>query len=202
MTAPICAGPGPRTATAHLATHRLILRPLAPAVAADLLSGVGPPGSRWARDYPGEADVVAATGYLWALEHVGDYAPFGPYQLVRRADGLVIGGAGFHGSPVRGEVEIAYAVVPSARGRGYATEAASALVALAAASGVRSVSAVVAATNVVSQRVALAAGLDLAGPDRAFLRYTRRLRRAEPRRAGLPGSGHCGTIVGPGRVVG
>lgn len=125
---------------------------------------------------------MAATGYLWALEHVGDYAPFGPYQLVRRADGLVIGSGGFHGPPVCGEVEIAYAVAPSARALGYATEAVRALVAFAAASGAQSVCALVASTNVVSQRVALAAGFDLAGPDGAFLRYTLRLRRAEPRR--------------------
>ena len=100
-----------------------------------------------------------------------------------------------------GEVEIAYAVVPSARALGYATEAVRALVAFAAASGVQSVCALVAATNVVSQRVALAAGFDLAGPDGAFLRYTPRLRGAEPRRAGRPGSGDGGTIAGPRRAV-
>ena len=183
MTAPpSCAAPSPRLATAQLATERLILRALSPAGAADLLSGIAAPDRGWAADYPDEADVVAATGYLWALEHVGDLAPFGPYQLLRRTDGVVIGGAGFHGPPVAGAVEIAYAVVPSARGRGYATEAVRALVAFAAACGVQSVSAVVAADNAASRRVARAAGFALAEPDGAFLRYTRSLRRAELRR--------------------
>ena len=167
-----------RLATAQLLTERLVLCPLSPAGAADLLAGVEAPGLRWAPDYPDEADVVAATGFLWALEHVRDFAPFGPYQLVRRVDGLVIGGGGFHGPPVCGEVEIAYAVVPSARGLGYATEAARGLIALAAASGVRSVFAVVAADNIASRRVAIAVGLRLlAGPDGGLLRYTRTLPR-------------------------
>ncbi len=147
-----------------------------------MLSGTAAPEGEWAADYPDEADVLAATGYLWAIEHVGDVAPFGPYQLLRREDGLVIGGAGFHGPPVGGEVEIAYAVVPSARGLGYATEAVRALVAFAAAFGVQSVSAVIAANNVVSQRVARAAGFQLAGPEGTLVRYTRSRRDGAPRR--------------------
>jgi RimJ/RimL family protein N-acetyltransferase len=193
---PTFAGPSPRLATAQLLTERLVLRALSPSGAADLLAGVEAPGLRWAPDYPAEADVVAATGYLWAVEHVGDLAGFGPYQLVRRADGLVIGGAGFHGPPVCGEVEIAYAVVASARGLGYAAEAARALVALAAASGVRSVSAVVAADNLASRRVARTAGLDLVGPDGALLRYTRGLGGDECLRGRSAAEWHVGTATG------
>ena len=156
----------------QLTTARLVLSALTPAGAADLLAGIVAPGRTRAADYPGQDDVVAATAYLWALEHVGDFPPYGPYQLVRRADAVVIGGAGFHGPPVGGEVEIAYAVVPSARGNGYATEAIRALVDLAAASGARSVSAVVAADNVASARVALAAGFVVRSADAATRRYT------------------------------
>ena len=166
------SGP-PVGAVPDLATARLILRALSPQGARDLLAGVTAPGRRWAPDYPGQADVVAATAYLWAVEHVGELAPFGPYQLIGRADGVVIGGAGFRGPPVAGEVEIAYAVVPSARGRGYATEAVRALVGLAAAAGVRSLSAVVAAGNPASARVARAAGLHLTRSEGASWLFTR-----------------------------
>ena len=156
----------------QLTTARLVLPALSPAGAADLLAGIAAPDRIWAADYPGLDDAVAATAYLWALEHVGDFPPYGPFQLVRRADGVVIGGAGFHGPPVGGEVEIAYAVVPSARGNGYASEAVRALVDLAAASGARSVSAVVAADNDASERVARAVGFVVRSADAATRRYT------------------------------
>ncbi len=54
------------------------------------------------------------------------------YALVRQADGAVVGQCGFKGPPdAEGIVEIGYGVVPEFQGRGYATEAAQALVAFA-----------------------------------------------------------------------
>jgi len=51
------------------------------------------------------------------------------FFVVDRESGRVIGSAGFKGPPDdTGMVEIAYGIVPSREGRGYATEAASALV--------------------------------------------------------------------------
>ena len=56
------------------------------------------------------------------------------FALVDRTDHVVVGNAAFVGPPNRtGEVEIAYAVVPSFEGRGYATQAAAALTQLALA---------------------------------------------------------------------
>jgi len=56
------------------------------------------------------------------------------FFLVERSRGEIIGTAGFKGPPdADGMVEIAYGVVPSVEGRGYATEAAGALVRFAAA---------------------------------------------------------------------
>jgi len=50
------------------------------------------------------------------------------YSLVRRGYPTVIGSCGFKGPPADGIVEIAYGVSPEQRNRGYATEAAGALV--------------------------------------------------------------------------
>lgn len=58
------------------------------------------------------------------------------FFVVHRASGAVIGTAGFKGPPdAAGMVEIAYGIVPSFEGQGYATEAATALVAYAVGSG-------------------------------------------------------------------
>jgi RimJ/RimL family protein N-acetyltransferase len=58
------------------------------------------------------------------------------FAVVLRDDGSVIGTAGFKGPPgADGVVEIAYGVAPEHQGKGYATEAAEALVALALRSG-------------------------------------------------------------------
>jgi RimJ/RimL family protein N-acetyltransferase len=56
------------------------------------------------------------------------------FVVVERSGGLAVGAAGFKGPPdAEGVVEIAYGIVPSREGRGYATEAARALLAFASA---------------------------------------------------------------------
>jgi RimJ/RimL family protein N-acetyltransferase len=61
--------------------------------------------------------------------------------LVLREEGTMIGHAGFHGSPgtqglAAGKVELGYTVFPAYRGRGYATEAAQALMGWAESQGI------------------------------------------------------------------
>lgn len=71
--------------------------------------------------------------WLAALETATGVDPwrFG-FAVVEIASGLVVGSAGFTGPPdISGCVEIAYGIVPDYQGRGYATEAAQALVACA-----------------------------------------------------------------------
>jgi len=53
------------------------------------------------------------------------------FRLVRRDTGAVVGTCSFKGPPSAGTVEIAYGVSPDQQGKGYATEAALALVAYA-----------------------------------------------------------------------
>ncbi len=58
------------------------------------------------------------------------------FVLVHRTDGNVIGKGGFKGPPgADGDVEIAYGVAPEHQGKGYATEAAAALVSYAFSDG-------------------------------------------------------------------
>jgi RimJ/RimL family protein N-acetyltransferase len=48
--------------------------------------------------------------------------------IVRKSPEILIGDIGFHASPVDGQVEIGYSVVPSHRGMGFASEAVAAFV--------------------------------------------------------------------------
>jgi RimJ/RimL family protein N-acetyltransferase len=72
--------------------------------------------------------------------------------LVRRRDTVMIGHAGFHGPPgshglATGQAEFGYTVFPEYRGRGYATEAAVALMEWAKGEGVQGFVASVAPSN-------------------------------------------------------
>lgn len=53
------------------------------------------------------------------------------FRMVHRDSGFVVGTCSFKGPPAEGIVEIAYGVAPEEQGKGYATEAARALVAYA-----------------------------------------------------------------------
>jgi [ribosomal protein S5]-alanine N-acetyltransferase len=96
-------------------------------------SGLTP--ARGLRDFIVSDDV--SPEWLAALESATGSDPWRyGFALVHSESGLVIGNAGFIGPPdAEGIVEIAYGVVPDYQGRGYATEAANALVAWAANKG-------------------------------------------------------------------
>lgn len=106
----------------ELTTERLVLHPLTPAEAELVRDRRPVPGYPPAEGYP-LPDTNDGLGLY--LRH-GDER-FGLSLVVRRDDGLVIGEIGFVGQPVRGVVTIGYAIVPSARRQGYATEAIAAL---------------------------------------------------------------------------
>ncbi len=114
----------------------------------------------WAPDYPDVGDVVVAR-----LLHDGPSAtsthapPWTVRQVVDKDDGSVVGGVGFFGSPESGELEIGYGIVASRRGRGYATEAVGAMVAVAwDYPAVMAVTATTDPENLASQRVLEKAG--------------------------------------------
>ncbi len=129
-------------------TERLTLDLFTAAEAALMLAGRRDP--RWHPDYPRQDDRDAAS-------MVKSVDPWGPRHITRTFDGLVFGSIGFFGPPSPAsddveEVEIGYGLVSDARGRGVATEAVRALLALTDAYAVR-VRASVLPDNAASIRV-------------------------------------------------
>ncbi|XVS61471.1 GNAT family N-acetyltransferase [Actinosynnema sp. CA-299493] len=149
--------PSPSTAVPDPSTERLVLRSW---TAAEIDAVVG--GGRlphWADDFPAEGDRVIAGLFG---EHPDWLTGYGHRLLVERDSGLVVGSIGLFWPPDDGVVEIGYGVVPSRRGRGYATEATRALTDLAfTAPGVRAVRAEVELSNPASVRVLEKAGFRL-----------------------------------------
>ena len=131
------------------------------------------PGPALASSLPGIAARMAqnpmdTVGWVWAV--------------IERGTAEMAGDIGFH-SPVRGvaAVEIGYVIFPAARGRGYATEAAAALIAWAFAQpGVERVSAQIEPGNGASLRVAQKLGLRETAPEETGYRRFERLKSDPP----------------------
>lgn len=156
-------------------TTRLVLHPIDESEATRICHRAPGPGDEWAADYPFAGDLAAVGSFLRATEQHGEQRPFGYYQIIRVDDGLTVGGAGFKGQPRGGSVEVGYGLAPSARGHGYAAEAVTALLALAAHHGVVTVLADTTKDNVPSQRTLAAAGFTLVGADEDLQFYESRL---------------------------
>jgi RimJ/RimL family protein N-acetyltransferase len=162
-------------------TPRLVLRPLPSAAAgvlpddreaaARLLGAVLPP------DWP-QADLLDVLP-LQAAAAPGEDR-FGVWVIIERKSKTVVGDIGFMGPPGRdGSVEMGYSVIPDRRGRGYATEAARALVDWARRQpGVGSVVAVCDNGNVPSIRLLERIGFARYGETDGQLRW--RLETAHP----------------------
>lgn len=114
-------------------TARLILRPIplraAAALPADRATATGALEAELSPEWPLpdllDILLLQSAAVPWQQRH-------GIHAIVERASNTVVGDIGFHGPPDEsGTVEIGYSVVPDRRGRGYATEAATALTAWA-----------------------------------------------------------------------
>jgi RimJ/RimL family protein N-acetyltransferase len=103
-------------------------------------------------------DSVRDDGWLWRMrhlqveEHAEDLAWIARL-MVDASTGEVVGHAGFHGAPQDGCAEVAYAVFPDHRGRGFARAALRQLIELAHQRGVSVVRATVSPANEASLRV-------------------------------------------------
>ncbi|MFH8366447.1 GNAT family N-acetyltransferase [Streptomyces sp. NPDC018031] len=155
-----------------LVTERLILHPMTVAEAERVVAGLPGDTDRWAPGYPDVYDVKGARDFLTACAGPGNPQPFGTYEIRRREDGRAIGGLGFNRPPdAAGTTVIGYALIPSVRGRGYATEALRGLLEFARAAGVRRVTGDTDHDNTASQRVMAAAGMRPAGEDERVRYY-------------------------------
>ncbi|MBC3843270.1 GNAT family N-acetyltransferase [Streptacidiphilus sp. 4-A2] len=124
--------------------------------------------------YEGTRD---ACTMISSAEIAGVFDPaWGAYAVIRTEDGTAVGGIGFHGPPSEGVAEIGYDLADSARGNGYATEAARTLCAYALARA--EVELVVAHTepgNTASQAVVARAGFVREGDgENGLYRFTLR----------------------------
>ncbi|WP_406311765.1 GNAT family N-acetyltransferase [Streptosporangium sp. NBC_01639] len=150
-----------------LTTDRLLLRPWSTDEITAVLDDARQP--HWAEDFPAEGDRVIAGFIVKQPDARGEY---GHRQIVERESGLTVGAIGLFWPPVDGAVEFGYGIVESRRGRGYATEAARAIVAFALTGpGVHTVHAEVELSNPASVRVLEKAGLRRLGGDGTTARY-------------------------------
>nr|WP_237694798.1 GNAT family N-acetyltransferase [Streptomyces sp. SID5468] len=121
--------------------------------AAELAAGRGG-GLRWLDGGPGEGTMAAAAMTVKAADAGAYQAGWGLFAILRAADGVALGGIGFHGPPRDGSVEVGYDLTPSARGAGWATDALRLLTGWALSrSGVDTVLAATEPGNAPSQRV-------------------------------------------------
>ncbi len=146
----------------RLETERLLLRTLTADEAAAIRDG-DRIGRAWADDYPSDGDAVVAAVIGEAGDHYDETAALGVLQILRREDGLAIGGIGFLHPESDGEIEVGYGLVASARRQGYASEALAAVIDLAAGHGVPRMVARTDLDNTPSQRVLERAGFALVG---------------------------------------
>ncbi|MEO3886166.1 GNAT family N-acetyltransferase [Nonomuraea sp. B5E05] len=150
-----------------LTTDRLVLRPWATGEIAAVLGGERL--EHWADDFPAEGDRVIAGILAEQPELLGDH---GHRVIAERESGRVVGSIGLFWPPAEGAIEIGYGVVPSRRGRGYASEATRALVAHAlTAPEVHAVTATAELSNPASIRVLEKAGLRWWSADGETVRY-------------------------------
>jgi RimJ/RimL family protein N-acetyltransferase len=106
-----------------LTQGRLILREQLAEDAVQLADGK-PAALVWIDGVPAEGTVGAASMTV-VSSRAGVYQPgWGLFAIVRTEDGVALGGAGFHGPPDESQVEIGYDLSESARGAGWATDAA------------------------------------------------------------------------------
>ena len=152
-------------------TSRLQLYAIDVAEAERIVARSAGPSDAWADDFPFEGDVGAVGGFLRATAVLGEQRPFGYYRITRLSDGRAIGAIAFKGLLDGGCVEIGYGLAPSARGQGYAAEAITALLSVAADHGILSVIADTTLDNIASQRTLNRAGFHRAGTNAELHHY-------------------------------
>lgn len=104
---------------------RLVLRPILADQARTLVEGGTPDGIVFADGYPSQFSFEVMQMLVAGI----DLGPFGPYFMIRKADGAVIGELGCSVEAGTDSGQIGYSLVEPCWGQGYATEAVRALLA-------------------------------------------------------------------------
>ncbi|MEU3600812.1 GNAT family N-acetyltransferase [Streptomyces sp. NPDC006798] len=156
-----------------LVTERLLLHPFTPEEAELLAEGATPSGALWAPGYPMDDDRAAARRFLTTHTRAAPGSPHpGAFEIRLRSGGQAIGGVDFHGpADGNGDVTVGYGLIPSARGRGYASEALRAALAHARSLGISRVKGDADHANIASQKVMAAVGMRLVGEDHRVRYY-------------------------------
>jgi len=126
------------------------LQPVSPEAAAAILDGTQPAGLNLPEDYPSEF----SAGVAGSVVHEG---MVGPFFILRKADGLIVGEIGGAISDDM-TIEIGYAVVDSQHGCGFATGAVLEIVKLAPGLNARRIIAHTPPDRAASSRVLEKAG--------------------------------------------
>jgi RimJ/RimL family protein N-acetyltransferase len=114
-------------------------------------------GAAVPEEWPGSQEAIA--GLPWHLEGIVRGEQAWRIRLIV-ADDVVVGSINMKGPPTGGDVEIGWGLIPSARGSGYATEAARAVIEWAFAQpGVTRVTATIPTDNEASLRVGRRLGM-------------------------------------------
>jgi RimJ/RimL family protein N-acetyltransferase len=152
---------------------RVRVEPIGPDRARALLAGCPEPELGWEEGFPPAPLLASLQRVIDDPDGTVLFGPFYAYVIIRRADGLAIGDAGFFGPPgADGEVEIGYALAPRARGSGLAGESVALLADWALSQpGVRAVSARVEPGNAASMRLLDRLGFIADGRSEQYLRY-------------------------------
>ena len=121
------------------------------------------PAAEGLREFFTSGDVDPA--WLTSLKSLDASSPWGlGFAVIDTESRQIIGSGGFKGSPdADGTVEIAYGIVPSFEGRGYATEGARALTEYCFANGVLCVRAHTLPVTNASNRILAKCGFEFAG---------------------------------------
>ena len=155
---------------------RVRIEPIDAERARALLEGRPEPELGWEDGFPGPPLLASLQRVLDDPDGPVGFGPFYAYVIIRKADGLAVGDAGFFGPPgAAGEVEIGYALVPRARGSGLAAESVALLAEWALSQpGVRALSARVSPGNAASLRLLARLGFSADGQSGEYLRYVLR----------------------------
>lgn len=185
--------PAPGSWGPVLRGDRVRVEPIDSRLARAMLDGTPEPDLAWAEGFPLAPVLAIAQTIAEATRPLG---PFLAYVIISEPGGLAIGDAGFHGPPdAGGEVEIGYALIPSARGTGLATEAVALLIAWAQRQPVvRAVTARVEPGNVASERLLERLGFTPDGDSGGLTRFV--LRGAMERGGHVPAAGFEGVRGG------